>query len=130
MIVQTQNGAQTTSSNAYAVLVGSPVTIPAGQTGYLVATFSGESLCTGTSGAWCTLKVVAVNGGGEMNPVVGNDFAFDSVGSDQYESHSIQRISNELPAGYYAVQVHWAVFGTATFRIDDWLFKVEYWRKS
>ena len=42
----------------------------------------------------------------------------------------MQRISNRLGSGTYSVEVQWAVFGNATFRLDDWSFKVEVWRVS
>jgi len=125
MIAQTKTAALTTSSTAYAQLTAGTITIPTGQTGYLKATFSGESLCTGAS--WCTLRVRV--DGVEMHPQVGTDFAFDSP-SDSYEAHSIQRISNLLGPGIHNVEVQWAVVGATTFRIDDWLFQVEYWRVS
>ena len=120
LVVQTKSGALTTTSPNYAELTQAGVNVPG--PGYLVATFSGESICTG--GTWCTLKLM-VNGV-EMNPVVGTDFAFDSAG-DQWESHSIQRISNLLPAGVAIVDVLWAAVGGSTFRIDDWLLKIEFW---
>lgn len=120
LLVQTKTGALTTTSSNYAQITSAGINMPV--PGYLVATFSGESLCTG--GSWCTLKVTVA--GVEMNPVVGTDFAFDSP-DDQWESHSVQRISSLLPAGPKIVDVLWAVVGGSTFRIDDWLLKVEYW---
>lgn len=120
LLVQTKTGALNNTSATYAQLTGGNINMPI--PGYLVATFSGESICTG--GTWCTLKVTV--DGVELNPVVGTDFAFDSP-SDNWEAQSIQRISNLLPAGLKFVEVYWAALGGATFRIDDWLFKVEYW---
>jgi len=122
LLVQAKSGPLTTTSPNYSELTSASVS--ASLPGYLVATFSGESLCTGAG--WCTLKLRV--GGAEMNPVVGTDFAFDSPG-DQWESHSVQRISNLLPAGVKIVDVHWAAVGGATFRIDDWLLKIEFWPK-
>jgi hypothetical protein len=130
MLVQTKTTALTTNSTGYTQLTAGNIQIPSGQTGFLKATLSGESACSGSAGAWCTLRV-RVNGV-ELSPIVGTDFAFDSVGSgtDFWESHSIQRISNRLPAGTYTVEVEWAVVGSASFVIDDWLFQVEYWRAT
>jgi hypothetical protein len=125
VLVQTKSDALTTTSETYTQLTAGSITIPVGQTGYLVATFSGESICTG--GNWCTLRVRV--GGTEMNPAVGTEFAFDSP-DDQWESNSIERISNLLGSGTYTVEVEWAVVGGSSFRIDDWLFKVEFWRVS
>lgn len=125
MFVQTKTAALTTTSAAYQSLTSGNIQIPAGQTGHLVVTFSGESVCTG--GSWCTLRVLV--DGTELHPIVGTDFAFDSP-SDNWEAHSIQRISKPLVAGIYTVDVQWAALGGATFRIDDWLFMVEYWRAT
>jgi hypothetical protein len=113
-------------------LTAGSITIPAGQTGYLVATFSGESLCSGTSG-WCSLRVL-VNGA-EMNPVVGTNFAFDSADVDGWESHAIQRISRRLSGGpngtAYTVEVQWLyTVNGITYQLDDWMFQVEYRRAS
>jgi hypothetical protein len=130
MIAQTKAGVISTSSNVFVQLTAGSITIPAGQSGFLLSTFSGESNCSGTPGGWCALRVT-VNGA-ESNPIVGANFAFDSMSSsgDLWESHSIQRISNRLPAGTYSVQVEWAVVGTGTFNIDDWLLQVEYLRAN
>jgi hypothetical protein len=129
IVAQTKTGVLSTNAPVFVQLTAANITIPAGQTGFLVTTFSGESLCTGPAGAWCSL-IVTVNGV-ESHPIVGNNFAFDAVGSgDLWESHSIQRISNRLPAGVHVVELKWAVVGNATFSLDDWLMKVELWRAS
>jgi hypothetical protein len=130
MIAQTKAGvlAHPGPSNFWAQLTAGLITIPAGQSGYLLTTFSGESLCSGTSG-WCAVRVL-VNGV-ESNPIVGTNFAFDSAGSDLWESHSIQRISRLLGAGTHTVEVQW-LYTTAGIndQLDDWLFQVEYRRAT
>jgi hypothetical protein len=130
MLVQTKAGvlAHPGPANTWVQLTAGSITIPAGQTGYLVSTFSGESLCAGTSG-WCAVRV-RVNGA-ESNPVVGANFAFDTASSDLWESNSIQRISRLLGAGTYTVEVQW-LYTTAGIsdQLDDWLFQVEYRRAS
>ena len=130
MFAQTKVGLLTHpgAANTWVQLTGGSITIPAGQTGYLLSTFSGESLCSGTSG-WCALRV-RVNGV-ESNPITSANFAFDSAGSDMWESHSIQRISHLLGAGTHTVEVQW-LYTTAgiNYQLDDWLFQVEYRRAS
>src|SRR5262245_466950 len=135
MIAQTRAGflQHMGGANNWAQLTAGSITIPAGQTGYLLTTFSGESYCSGTSG-WCSLRVLVNNV--ESNPIVGTNFAFDSAsGSDLWESHSIQRISGLLSGGpngtTYTVEVEW-LFTTAgiNYQLDDWLFQVEYRRVS
>jgi hypothetical protein len=131
MLAQTKTTPLATNSTTFTQLTGGNVTIPAGQTGYLEVTFSGESACTGAAGSWCTLRVMV--DGVEIHPIVGTNFAFDSVGTsgaDLWESNSIQRISNRIGAGSHFIEVEWAVVGTASFAIDDWLFHVEYWRAT
>ena len=131
VLVQTKVGALTTTSTSFVNLTAGTITIPNGQTGYLVATFSGESACSpGTGGSWCSVRIT--ENSIEMNPAVGIDYAFDGVGSgdDLWEGNSVQRISGLLGPGTYTMAVDWAVNGSATFRIDDWLFKVEFWRVS
>jgi hypothetical protein len=100
------------------------VTIPAGQTRLLDARFSAESQCTGTTG-WCSVRIVVLRPDGtvlELDPVAGPDFAFDSVSTDNWESHAIERTSPRLPAGAYRVKVQAAVVGATSLRLDDWTF--------
>ena len=136
VLVQTKVADLTTNSESYALLTAGTITIPAGQTGYLLATFSAESACSGTYGAWCTVKISrgAFPNTIEFNPVQSTNYAFDAVddagGGDLWEGNSMQRISDVLGAGTYTINVEWAVVGDATFRLDDWLFKVEFWRVS
>ncbi|MFN2468114.1 MAG: hypothetical protein ABR521_08325 [Gaiellaceae bacterium] len=128
-------GAQSTSSTSIGDLPGASTTIevPAGQTGRILARFSGESACFGANG-YCTVRILA--GANELDPAVGNDFVFDSTdGNDETtnsaESRSIDRSSGVLPAGTYTVKVQWAVTAPApTFRIDDWSLTVELIRVS
>jgi len=127
--VATGTNATTTSSNTYVDLAGASTTvdIPAGHEGTIVVTFSGESACYGGSG-WCGVKVLI--DGVEANPSVTGgtsvfEFAFDSTDGDtetssSWESHAIQRSSDTLTAGSHTVTVQYGVFGTASFRIDDW----------
>jgi hypothetical protein len=133
LLAKTGANAVTTQSTTPDQLTEANIVVPAGQTGYLVATFSGESYCSGPLGNWCSLHVMV--DGAEANPDVFSDFAFDAAsgtGADYWESHSIQRISNLVGAGTHNVEVHWFVVGsgTTTFRLDDWLFKVEFWRNN
>jgi hypothetical protein len=128
MIVQTKAGVLTYQGTDWVQLTAGSITIPAGQAGYLLTTFSGESRCAGTSG-WCSLRVLVENA--ESHPIVGTNFAFDAAGSDQWESHSIQRISDLLGEGTYTIQVQWRLgSGTPSFQVDDWLRQVEYLRAS
>jgi hypothetical protein len=138
-VVQTKAGTLTTTSGSYTNLTSASITIPTFQSGYLLATLSGESRCTGTVGAWCTVRMLVVHpfwGAFAMHPDVGNNFAFDSVAGsdDRWESHSMQRISDGIYSNpgleTMQVDVEWAVFGNATFALDDWLFKVEFCRES
>ena len=75
---QTGGTAVSTNSTAYVDLAGSSETfnIPAGETARLYAIFSAESACYGAGAdRLCGVRIVV--DGNELNPAVGNDFAFD-----------------------------------------------------
>ncbi len=119
--------ASTTSSTTYVTLTSASVTIPSGQRGLMVAHFSGESLCGGTSG-YCSLRILI--DGTEMVPNSGTDFAFDSPG-DSWESHAMERTWSGAAAGTHTFTLQRAVVGSASsFRLDDWVFDVQYWRQA
>jgi hypothetical protein len=121
-------GAFATTNTAYVTIPALTVnaSVPVGG-GRLLATFSGETVCSGPTG-YCTLRILV--DGVEMNPVVGTDFAFDStdngnetVGS--WEAHSIQRYTELLGAGPHTISVQVAsTINPTTFRVDDALLTV------
>jgi len=130
----------TTTSTSYVTLTATSLSLAG--TSLLQATFSGESACyhstTAADGSdWCTLRIMVCGPAGctEMNPVAGNNFAFDSTDGGRetfasWESHSISRFSNCLGAGTYRVLVQVAVVDNApvappTFWLDDWTLSVE-----
>lgn len=107
--------------------------MPVGQTARIVALFSAESACYGGSaGQYCGVRVT-VNGN-ELAPGSGSDFAFHSVengGSQSWESHSIVRISDTLPAGNHTVRAEYRTTNAATtLRLDDWMLAVMLQRQS
>ena len=112
------------------------VEIPEGTKSLILVRFSAESACFGRKAGWC--NVVILIGGAEGHPQAGESFAFDSVnpddpdGSDDYEAHSMERISGPRDAGVYNVQVQRRIHVTGTgiagqsaFRLDDWTLTVE-----
>jgi hypothetical protein len=124
---QTGGTAVTTSSTAFVDLAGSSETfnIPTGETARIYAIFSAESACFGGGlNRQCGARVVI--DGNELNPAVGNDFAFDSSddgdeGSSSWESHAMARSSETLSAGNHTVKVQIRSSNAATtFRVDDW----------
>lgn len=127
VVVVREDAASTSSSTSFATLASAPVTIPAGQRGLLVARFSAESLCSGSTG-WCSVRILV--DGTEMVPQSGTDFAFDSPG-DTWESHAVERVWSGTAAGTHTVTVQQAVVAGATsLRLDDWVFDVAYWRQA
>ena len=101
--------------------------VPSGQTRTFHTTFTAESQCLGSG--WCSVRVVVRNNltGAvtEFKPLVGTDFAFDSAGSDAWESHAVNRTSVLMGPGSYTVKVQAArVAGATFFRLDDWNFAV------
>jgi hypothetical protein len=104
------------------------ITVPSGTRRMIDARFTAESLCTGSSGTWCSVRIVVVRPSGvllELNPRSGTDFAFDSAGPDNWESHAIERTSPYLGAGTYRVKVQAGVVSASSLRLDDWTFAVE-----
>ncbi|MCW2767053.1 MAG: hypothetical protein JWO11_3012 [Nocardioides sp.] len=117
------SSATITNATAFALVPGLSVavTVPPGG-GRILATFSAESACYGSS-SYCNVRILV--DGTEMDPVVGTDFAFDSTDnntetSGSWESHSTQRYSANLAPGSHTVTVQAAVTGaTTSFRLDD-----------
>jgi hypothetical protein len=137
--VISQTGASSVSTNStnFVNLSGGAETIvvPTGQTARIYATFSAESTCTGPAAAddMCSVRITV--DGNELNPVAGDDFAFDSTdggleGDASSESHAIVRISETLAAGSHPVQVEIAVTSGAELTIDDWALVIQRVRLS
>jgi len=125
-----ESTAWSTSAAAFVDVPGAAttITIPSGTRRMLDARFTAESQCGGSSG-WCSVRIVVVRPNGsllELNPQSGTDFAFDSAGADNWESHAIERTSSYLPSGTYRVKVQAGVIPGASFlRLDDWTLAVE-----
>jgi hypothetical protein len=123
----------TTTSTTFVNLPGSGVTfgVPSGTTRFIEARFTAESRCTGgTPGNWCSVRIVVRNTATgvtrELHPRSGSDFAFDSVGADDFwEAHAMER-SVRLGPGRYTLTVQWMTTGASTtFELDDWHLAVE-----
>jgi hypothetical protein len=125
---QSSGSAVTTTSTSYVDLAGSTenIVVPAGESARIYAVFSAESACYGggASGRFCGVRILV--DGNELNPAVGNDFAFDSTdlgdeGTSSWESHAIARSSETLAAGNHQIKVQIRTTNAATtFRVDDW----------
>ena len=115
-----------TTSTTLATVGSTTLEVPTGATATIVATFSAESLCRNGTAAntWCVVRLFV--DGAEMNPEDGTNFAFDSpaastaLASLDYEAHSITRIRRSIGAGSHTITAQYQVFGTPTFRLDDW----------
>jgi hypothetical protein len=127
IVAVSEDVASVSSSTAYETLTSARVRIPPRQRGLMIAHFSAESLCTGSSG-WCTVRILI--DGIEMKPASGTDFAFDSPG-DSWESHAMERTATRTSPGWHTFTVQRAVVASASsLRLDDWVFDVEYWRQA
>jgi hypothetical protein len=127
--------ATTTNSTDWADLPGAVVYFPVspGQTFQFVTHFTAESVCFGTNGGWCPVRVL-VNGQ-EASPVVGYDFAFDSndsgnASSAGWKSHAVDRSVHYTNTGTgkinLPIKVQYVVTDPSiSFRLDDWQFTVE-----
>jgi hypothetical protein len=122
----------TTTSDSWVNLPGAAVNIkvPAGQKAVLVATLSGESICSGGVVAdECDVRIMFDAKEGKPGPAAPNSgAAFDSVGTsgaDYREMHAIQRSLGPLRPGTYTVKVQWQTCCGTTFTLDDWHLTVE-----
>ena len=127
--VRTENAASNYGGNVYQTFAASStVVVPGGTSRLITARFTSESQCTGNAGSWCSIRILIRNNSTgalqELFPRSGIDFAFDSVGTDLWESHSVER-TIRVGAGSYTVLLQRAVVGTANLRVDDWTFTVD-----
>lgn len=103
----------TTGSTTYIDYLDTTITVPAGETATLFATFTAESSCWDEPGI-CSVQILV--DGIEAAPNVGLNFIFDSTDSDteteqSWESHSVTRIAKGVAAGDHIVMVQMAVKG-------------------
>jgi hypothetical protein len=109
------------------------VTVPKGQKAVMVATFSGETICSGGVVAdECDLRIMWNKKEGLPGPAAPNSgAAFDSVGTsgaDYREMHAVQRSLGPLSPGRYTIQVQWETCCGTTFTLSDWTLTVESFR--
>lgn len=134
--IATESQPSVYSSPSWQAVSGSSrtVSVPSGSTRLLVANFTAESVCDGTSGNWCSVRIVARKSGSttkyEFYPrVVGPDyFGFDSPDGGgsmtDWESHAISR-ARSFPSGTWYVSVEASVVGSGTsLRLANWFFSV------
>ncbi|HEY7042470.1 MAG TPA: hypothetical protein VH419_02255 [Nocardioidaceae bacterium] len=126
-----------TQSRIYRELASTSLTVPSGQHGLTVAHFGAESLCPGAAGSgYCSIRI-RMDGTTEMVPQSGTNFAFDSASRDGRESHSMERTISGVDAGTHTFSVEWRLVCDpithkcpGSFKLDDWVFDVEFWRQS
>jgi hypothetical protein len=128
VVSQTSINSQSTTSQSFVDLTGSTqaVTVPAGETARLYATFTAESVCVGGTGS-CSVRITL--DGNELAPAAGTDFAFDStnLGTETAsgESHVVTRLSDNVSAGNHTLVVQLRTSQAATMlRVDDWSFVI------
>jgi hypothetical protein len=124
---------QNTSSIVWKELAGSQILVKAHDTNLVNARFTAESQCYNGAGAWCAVRIIAVDIATgtiiELDPVSGMDFAFDAVAPGAHdetgEAHAMER-SRRLTLGKYWLRVQFAVSNPTTkFRLTNWHFAVE-----
>jgi len=126
----TETNFASTSSTTFVNLASTTVTIPAGQTGRILASFGGQTSCEGTNNnGWCAIRVLV--DGTEMLPQSGSEFAFTSPRDVAWETKSVDRVSHVLSAGSHTVVLQWAaVAGATSFTLFGWQLKLAVWRVS
>ena len=121
------NNDKTTSSTTFSDFTSTTIDVPAGNTATLVATFSAESAASDATG-YGSVRIMV--DGTELDPQVGNDFAFDSRDdstetSSSQESHAVVRYKAGVAAGSHTIAVQWRTSNSSVkFRLDDWTLSV------
>jgi hypothetical protein len=121
LLIQTNADANTFTTNNQQVTGSGLITVPAAQTGFIVATFTSESNCRGSPGGWCNIIINC--DGVQTQPAVGTDFAFDSVGptssTGNFHSLSVTRRTNAFTGGNHSCEVREnLVNGANSFRLE------------
>jgi hypothetical protein len=129
--VKTQTEGAAHSGKSFVSLPGAfqVITIPTGFSQLVQARFTAESQCSGPSGSYCAVRIIAFNANTrasvELHPQVGINHVFHRAASDLFESHSIAR-AGRLGAGTYSIIVQRATtLDAMTFVLDDWIFEVD-----
>ncbi len=131
VIIQSKLSPSNFTSTTFAQITASGSIVPAvTATGFLIATFTGEASCSGPSvNGWCSVRILC--DGVEARPASGTDFAFRGVGSSPvWISATVTRHTLPFTGGSHSCEAQAAVVNGATgFGLDDWTFKVEFWRQ-
>ncbi len=115
--VVTQDAAALYSSTSWTNVGSTSIYATSGQ--FIVARFTAESACYGSTSGWCSVRILV--DGVEAEPVVGTDFAFNDAGSaSSWESLSVERVHTVSATGSHTVVVQAASVGSLTDRLDDW----------
>jgi len=105
------------------------IVVPQGQNGYLVATFNAESRCVaGLPASHCVIRVKC--DGLELFPNDGENIIFALPGDPVWENVSITRRSALVGGGIHTCMVETGQVGSSNHWLDDWIFSVEFWRKT
>jgi hypothetical protein len=96
------------------------VTVPSGESGLLLITFSAQSQCNGTPGNFCYVRVLVDGNVAQPGPIVfdsTDDGPYNSVNS--YEANSMQFVAGPKRAGTHSVRVQYgfAPFASAGFTL-------------
>jgi hypothetical protein len=128
VVVQTSTAATNYTSSSFVQVTAAVVAVPPGENGFFVATFNAESRCLGEEGSWCSVRIVC--DGIELLPNSGVDFAFNSPGGSTWKSVTIIRRSQLKTAGSHVCAVETSQVDGSEHLLDDWIFVIEYWRRS
>jgi uncharacterized MAPEG superfamily protein len=117
--------AQQRNAQAWASIANGSVTVPIapGRSALINTLFTAESRCTGSAGAWCSVRILIFGILGEPTQGDGSDFAFDSAATDFWEAHAATRhlcVRNaRTVTAFVPVIVQWRSVGNALFRLDE-----------
>ena len=126
LVIQTEDTARSFTNPFLTVTATNVFTIPPTQTGFLVATFMGESQCSATQ--WCSIELQC-DSGILLDPAAADDFAFNSPGGATFASYTVTGRSKPFTGGNHFCTVNSVAVGGGSQTLDDWVFTVEFWQQ-
>jgi hypothetical protein len=126
LVIQTEDTARAFTNPFLTVTSTKVFGIPSTQTGFLVATFTGESQCSARD--WCSIDLTC-DSGILLDPAAADDFAFNSPGGATFASYTVTGRSKPFTDGNHFCTVNSVAVGGGSQTLDDWVFTVEFWQQ-
>jgi hypothetical protein len=117
--------AQRTFTSTNWTTVGSFSMFPATNMNHVLARFSAQSKCVGSSDGWCSVRIVVNQF--EASPADGTNFVWQwEGGTETWGARSMERIVDAFVGTNITITVQAALRGGATsFTIQDWIISAQ-----